>query len=402
MQSERARKICVTVCTAAVIIAAALLIKGAFFNEPADKEIKIGFVYVGDSSDSYTNNFIKAQNEVEKQFGEKVTIDSKFNVAEDKVGAVLERLVEEECDIIFSTSYGFGEASKACAEKFPEVEFCQVGCSNANEEPKLKNYHTFMGSFYQGRYISGVAAGMKLKELIENGSITAEQAKIGFIGAYPYTEVITSFTSFLLGVRSVVPEAVMTVRYTYSWANYQLEKELARELIDEEGCVIITQHTDTEGPAVACEETDRRKIVFYVSYNADTHNVAPTTYLVGSRINWAPYVTGAVGAVLRGKSIESCVKGRVNGNDVGAGFEKDWVQMLQLNEFTAAKGTKERINELIKQFEEGSIMVFKGDYTGVNPNDPSDVIDLRNGYSENEKSSSPTFCYILDDVITVK
>lgn len=402
MQSERSRKICVTICTAAVIIAAALLIKGVFFDEPDDKEIKIGFVYVGDSSDSYTNNLLKAQNAIEKQFGEKVTIDSKFNVAEDKAGAVMEHLVEEECDIIFSTSYNFGEAAKACAGKFPEVEFCQIGCSNANEEPKLKNYHTFMGAVYQGRYISGVAAGMKLKELIESGSITAEQAKIGFIGAYPYTEVITSFTSFLLGVRSVVPEAVMTVRYTHSWANYQLEKELARELIDEEGCVIISQHTDTEGPAIACEETDRRKIVYYVSFNADTHNVAPTTYLVGSRINWAPYMTEAVGAVLRGKSIESCVNGRVIGNDVGAGFEKDWVQMLQLNEFTAAKGTKERINELIKQFEEGKIMVFKGDYTGVNPNDPSDVIDLRNGYRENEKCSAPSFRYILDDVITVK
>ena len=402
MQSETARKIFVTVCSAAVIIAVALLIKNIFFDEPDDKEIKIGFVYVGDSSDSYTNNLIKAQNEIEKQFGEKVTIDAKFNVAQDKAGVVMEHLVEEECDIIFSTSYNYGETAKACAEKYPEVEFCQIGCSNANEEPKLKNYHTFMGAVYQGRYISGVAAGMKLKELIENGSITAEQAKIGFIGAYPYTEVISSYTSFLLGVRSVVPEAVMTVRYTHSWANYQLEKEFARELIDEEGCVIISQHTDTEGPAVACEETDRRKIVFYVSFNSDTHNVAPTTYLVGSRVNWAPYMTEAVNAVIRGRSIESCVKGNVNGNDVGAGFEKDWVQMLQLNEFTAAKGTKERINELIRQFEQGSIMVFKGDYTGVNPNNPSDVIDLRNGYRENEKSSAPTFCYILDDVITVK
>ncbi|MBO5488291.1 MAG: BMP family ABC transporter substrate-binding protein, partial [Eubacterium sp.] len=302
---------------------------------------------------------------------------------------------------VFTTSYGYGEKTKEYAEKYPNVQFCQATCSNANEEPELDNYHTFMGSIYQGRYASGVVAGMKMKELIDEKAITPEQAKVGYVGAYPYAEVISGYTAFLLGVRSVVPEAVMTVRYTNSWGNYQLEKEYAKALIDE-GCVIISQHSDTAGPAAACEETKRSKSVYYVSYNESMQDIAPTTYLIGSKINWMPYMTAAARAVLEGDDIEESVEGTVNGNDMGAGFENEWVQMLKMNELVAADGTKERVDELIQQFKNGEITVFQGDYIGVNPEDPSDTIDLRKGYKENEKCSAPTFHYVLKDVITVK
>lgn len=258
-----------------------------------------------------------------------------------------------------------------------------------------------MGNIYQGRYVSGVVAGMKMKELIDNGTITPEQAKVGYVGAFPYAEVISGYTSFFLGVRSVVPEATMTVKYTNTWSNYYLEKECARELIDE-GCVIISQHSDTSGPAVACEETDRSKVVFYVSYNESMRDVAPTTYLTGSKINWSPYMMKAVEAVLSDKEIEQNIKGNVNGNDMGAGFDYDWVHMLEINEFVAAKGTQERVNELIHEFEQGKIQVFQGEYIGVDPENESDTIDLREGYLENENSSAPSFHYILKDVITIE
>lgn len=373
-----------------------------FTSEPeTGRVIQVGFVYVGDASDAYTANFLKAQEAIEKQYDEQVDIIAKYNVPEDDLEGALEELVEKECELIFTTSYGYGEKAKEYASDYPEIQFCQATCSNANEKPYLNNYHTFMGNIYQGRYISGVVAGMKLKELIDDDTITPEQAKVGYVGAFPYAEVISGYTAFFLGIRSVVPEATMTVKYTNTWSNYYSEKECAEELIDE-GCVIISQHSDTSGPAVACEETERSKIVYYVSYNESMRDVAPTTYLTGSKINWVPYMIEAVQAVLSDKKIEKNVKGNVNGNDVGAGFNYDWVQMLEINEFVAAKGTLERVDELVREFQQDGVNVFQGEYIGVNPEDESDTIDLRNGYLENQNSSAPTFYYILKDVITIE
>ena len=395
------RVYCVVIMTTLSMIMAFFVLNALVKSNTAEKQIKFGFIYVGDESDAYTGNFIRAQEAVEKEFGDKVQIIVKYNIVEGQEEEALSGLVEEGCDLIFTTSYGFGESAKRFAEEYPDIEFCQATCSNANEEPVLKNYHTFMGAIYQGRYVAGVAAGMKLRELIDSGKITPEQAKIGYVGAFPYAEVISGYTSFFLGVRSEVPEATMIVKYTNSWSDYTGEKKVAKELI-EEGCVIISQHSDTAGPAVACEETDASQIVYHVGYSQDMTDVAPTTYLTGCKINWEPYISAAISAVLSDKKIESCVKGNICGNDAGAGFDRGWVEMLELNNTIAAKGTKERIEELTEQFKKGEITVFKGDYTGRNPYDPTDVIDLRNGYIENQNSSAPTFGYVLDDVIVIE
>ena len=180
-----------------------------------------------------------------------------------------------------------------------------------------------------------------------------------------------------------------------------LEKKCARQLIDE-GCVILSQHSDTTGPAVACEETTGSKEIYLASYNQSMADVAPTTYLTGCKINWAPYMIAAVGAVLDDKTIESRIKGNVNGQDIGAGFDEGWVEMLELNEVVAAKGTRERIDALIKDFKKGDVHVFRGDYLGVNPDDASDTYDLNKEYIENRNCSAPTFDYILQDVITIE
>lgn len=401
MKSERNRIYGITVLSAAAVMMIACALHYFLHSEEMDRTIKAGFVYVGDISTAYTNNFVKAQTVIENQYAGQVETIAKYNVSEEDVEGALMELVEAGCELIFTGSYGYGEKAKEYAGKYPRIQFCQATCSNANEEPYFSNYHTFMGNIYQGRYISGVVAGMKLKELMEDGTITSEQAKVGYVGAYPYAEVISGYTAFLLGIRSVVPEATMTVKYTNTWGNYLLEKECAKALIDE-GCVIISQHSDTAGPAVACEETDRSQVVYYVSYNESMGDIAPTTYLTGCKINWEPYMTKAVEAVLSGKEIEACVKGNVNGNDVGAGFENNWVQMLEINGFAAADGTQERVDELIREFQQNKISVFEGEYIGVNPDDPSDTIDLREGYRENEKCSAPTFSYILKDVITIE
>lgn len=401
MKDDKITKYLVTIVCCLVAIGLALFVRVVIRERNNDKVMKVGYVYVGDLCDAYTNNFVKAQREIELQYGERTSSVVKYNVPEDSVEPALEELIKEGCELIFTTSYGYGDKTKEIAMRHPEVQFCQATCSNANSEPVIGNYHTFMGHIYEGRYICGVVAGMKLDALIKEGKLSSNQAKIGYVGAFPYAEVISGYTAFFLGVKSIVPEATMTVKYTNSWSNYQLEKTAARELINE-GCVIISQHSDTSGPAAACEETERTRTVYYVSYNESMRDIAPTTYLTGSKINWCPYMTKAVGAVLEGKRIEETIMGNVNGNDIGSGFENDWVQMLEINEFIVAEGTQERVMQLIERFQHKDLFVFKGEYTGVDPFDPEDTIDLQAGYKENEKCSAPSFHYVLKDVVMVE
>lgn len=214
----------ITFLTVAAVIICVVAAHQFLLKEDAQKTIKVGFLYVGDATTTYTNNFIKAQIAVENEYGDRVEVIAKYNIAEGTEEKPLQELVDAGCELIFSTSYNYGVTTKEFAERYPDVQFCMATCANANEEPKLANYHTFMGEIYQGRYVSGVAAGLKLQELIENGTITKEQAKIGYVAAYPYPEVISGYTAFLLGVRSVVEDAVMSVRYTNKWNDYLQEK----------------------------------------------------------------------------------------------------------------------------------------------------------------------------------
>ena len=166
MTLERKRRYLSTLFSVLAVLAAAMVINLFMESKQINRTIKVGFIYVGDSSDAYTNNFLKAQMAVENEYGAQTELIAKYNVSDDGVEEVLKELVEEKCDMIFATSYGYGEKTKEYASKYPDIEFCQATCSNANEEPVLDNYHTYMGAIYQGRYIAGVAGGMKLKELI--------------------------------------------------------------------------------------------------------------------------------------------------------------------------------------------------------------------------------------------
>ena len=193
----------------------------------------------------------------------------------------------------------------------------------------------------------------------------------------------------------------MRVRYIGTWCSYSKEKACARTLIDE-GCVIIGQHTDTFGPAMACEEASATRRVYHVGYNQSMNDVAPMSSLVSTRINWTPYITRAVAAVLEHRTIEKVVGGRVHGNDVCAGFDEGWVEILELNDHIAARGTQNRVTRAVDAFRKGSLTVFKGNYTGVDPDNPADTCDLKQGYVENAEYSFPTFHYVLDDVVTVE
>lgn len=391
------------VCTCLVVIAIAAFFQIAVKQKDAKDVVKVGFVYIGDESNPYVYNFIRAQKNIQSELGDKVKMVEKFNVPENEVEQPLVELAEEKCDIIFTTSYGYGKTTKEIAGKYPDIQFCQATGDNANTEPFVGNYHTYMGAVYQGRYIAGVVAGMKLKQMIDEGKITKEQAKVGYVGAYAYAEVISGYTAFLLGVRSVVPEAVMTVCYADTWSNYTYEKNIAKSLI-RDGCVIISQHSDTMGPAVACEEMNQNENyeVYHVGYNQGMTSVAPTSSLIGCKVNWEPYEKAAIQAVRQGKEIESVMGVHTEKNDAWGGLQDDWVQMLELNKIIAAPGSEKAIEKAKEQFARGTCKVFYGDYTGTDPDDPSDTIDLSKEYIENEKASAPGFHYQLDDIITVK
>ncbi|MBR1443837.1 MAG: BMP family ABC transporter substrate-binding protein [Firmicutes bacterium] len=388
--------------SAVIIISCALIKNSLEADEITDKTITVGFVYDGDEATPYTNNFIRAQKELESVLGDRVKIYVKSNVPNSDGENAIRELADKGCDIIFTNSYGYKDTAKKLAGEYPDIQFCEATADNANEEPVYNNYHTFMGEIYQGRYISGVVAGLKINEMVKNGEITEEQAKIGYVAAYPLPEVISGYTAFFLGVRSEAPYAVMNVKYTNAWTDFKQEKKCAEEFIDE-GCIIISQHSDTIGPAVACENAiNEFKTVYHIGYNKGMIDVAPRSSLISTRINWQPYIIGAVEAVLKDKKIEEYVEGNENGNDIGAGFEKNWVEVVEVNSLIAAYDTDQKIAELTEEFKKGGKQVFVGDYIGADPNDPSDTYDLRQGYEENKNSSAPTFHYVLKDVITVE
>ena len=388
--------------TASTCLAVLLIFVCIFWLfSPSDQKqtLKVGFIYDNDESTPYTYNFSLAKDALEKKYGDSIVIETCSNVIDEEMEEPLRELADDGCDIIFFN--GYSSLVRGLAAEYPNTQFCQASYMDMSDQTVPSNYHTFKGEAYQGRYVSGIAAGMKIKQMIEEEIITEDQAIVGFVAAYPTSEVISGYTAFILGVRSIVPQAVMRVSYTNTWSSYAHEKSAAKELI-KTGCVIISQHTDTIGPAIACEEALAKSPVYFVGYNQSMSEVAPGASLVTSRVCWEPYVLGAVDAVVRGKEIEKVVTGKIHGTDISAGFEKDWVEMVDLNLQVAAPGTQSAMDNAITMFKRGHTDIcFKGDYIGVNPDDPSDTYDLKNGYKENENTSYPLFHYILSDIITI-
>ncbi len=386
------------ICCAVLLTAA--LATGYWNGQAPGGRIKVGFVYSEDESTPYTANFVQAQHILEETYGDQIEILARSNVQGRKAEHPLVELARAGCRIIFINLDS--DISITVARNYPEVEFCQVSLPDVSIEGTPENYHTFNGEIYQARYASGVVAGMKLRQLLDSGALTPEDAVIGYVGANASTEVISGYTAFLLGVRSVAPEATMRVRYTGSWSNYQAEKEQTRILI-EEGCVLIAQHVNTSAPAVVCEEsTAAGRTVYHIGYHQSMMDVAPTCALVSIRTNWAPYIIEAVEAVMKHQPIEQTVHAHAHGRDLSAGFESGWVELLDLNTLIAADGTSEKVQRTIEGLKSGKIRVFSGNYTAVNPRNPRDTLSLTTEYPENQHSSNPSFGYILRDCIIVE
>lgn len=339
------------------ILLSVLLIGGVFAacggttnneNEGGQTEgldIKVGFIFLHDENSTYDKNFIDAANLACENLG--ISAENKIirvNVPEDQACyEAAAELAEAGCDFIFADSFGHEDHLIQAAKEFPEVQFFHATGTKAHTEG-LDNYHNAFASIYQGRYLAGIAAGMKLNAMIEAGEITAEQAKIGYVGAFTYAEVISGFTSFFLGARSVCPSATMEVTFTGSWYDEAREKEGAVKLINN-GCVLISQHADSMGAPTACEEAG----VPNVSYNGSTISVAPNTFIVSSRINWAPYMELAIKNVAEGKTTPADWTGTI---------DTESVLLTDINKDVAAPGTEEAIAEASAKLVAGTLHVF--------------------------------------------
>ena len=307
--------------------------------------VKVGFITLHDENSTYDLNFINAAKEAIANLGlTDADYILKTNVPEgQECYETAMNLVDEGCNIIFADSFGHEPYMIDAAKEHPEVQFCHSTGTRAHTE-KLANYHSAFASIYEGRYLAGIAAGLKLNEMIEAGKFTADEAKMGYVGAFTYAEVVSGYTSFYLGAKSVCPTVTMDVTFTGSWYDETLEKEGAEKLI-QGGCKLISQHADSLGAPTACENAG----VPNVSYNGSTKDSCPNTFIVSSRIDWAPYY-------------EMCIKAVMDGTEIPA----DWtgtlatgsVVLTDVNETAAAAGTAEAIAAATEKLEKGEIHVF--------------------------------------------
>lgn len=304
--------------------------------------MKVGFIYLHDENSTYDKNFIDAAQAACKAAG--VEIVEKKNIPENtECLEAAEDLVDRGCSIVFADSFGHESYMAQAAEKYPEVQFCHATGTTAHTAG-LDNFHNAFASIYEGRYLAGVAAGMKLNEMIAAGKFTAEEAKMGYVGAFTYAEVISGYTSFFLGARSVCPTVTMDVQFTGSWYDENAEKEAATALINN-GCKLISQHADSLGAPTACENAN----VPNVSYNGSTEASCPNTFIVSSRIDWEPYFTYMINCVKNGEKIDTDWTGTLATGSV---------VLTDINKNVAAEGTQEKMDEVKAQLEDGTLHVF--------------------------------------------
>ena len=308
-------------------------------------DFKIGFICLHDEQSTYDLNFINAAKEVQAALG--LTNDQviiKTNVPEgNECYVAAADLVDQGCKIVFANSFGHEDFMIQAAKQFPNVQFCHATGTKAHTEG-VANYHNAFASIFQGRYLAGIAAGLKLNEMIEAGTIKAEEAKMGYVGAYTYAEVISGYTSFYLGAKSVCPSVTMEVQFTGSWYDATEEKNAAEALIANK-CVLISQHADSMGAPGVCEA----KGVPNVSYNGSTYESCPTSFIVSSRIDWAPYFNYIIRCVNKGEAIAA---------DWCGGINEGSVVLTGINQDVAAEGTVDAIKAAVADLKSGKIAVF--------------------------------------------
>ena len=308
----------------------------------AEGKVKVGFIFLHDENSTYDLNFINGAKDACSKLGVEYVLKTNIPEGQECYEAACE-LADAGCDIVFADSFGHEDYLIEAAKEYKDVQFCHATGTKAHTE-NLPNYHNAFASIYEGRYLAGVAAGLKLNEMIANGEITEDQAKIGYVGAYTYAEVISGYTSFFLGARSICPSATMEVTFTGSWYDETAEKEGATKLINN-GCVLISQHADSMGAPTACENAG----VPNISYNGSTESVAPNTFIISSRINWAPYFEEIIKDVQEGKAIPV---------DYTGTMETGSVVLTEVGKLAPAAGTQAEIDKVKAELQAGTRKVF--------------------------------------------
>ena len=381
-----------------VIALVACLFTAAMAEE---KAVKVGFIFLHDENSTYDLNFLNAAKEACEAEGVEYVPITNIDEAQQCYDTAAELVEDEGCNIVFADSFGHESFMIQAAKEYPEVQFCHATGTRAHTEG-LDNYHNAFASIYEGRFLAGVAAGMKLNEMIENGDFTAEEAKIGYVGAYPYAEVKSGYTSFFLGARFICPTVTMEVTFTNSWYDEALEKEGATRLIGN-GCKLISQHADSMGAPTACETAG----VPNVSYNGSTIDACPNSFIVSSRINWAPYMRYMIQCVKNGEAIEADWTGTIDTSSV---------ELTDVNANVAAAGTVEKMEEVKAGLLDGSIKVFdtaaftvngeKLDSYLADVDDMGDFVPetevIADGYfHESEYRSAPYFDLDIDGITII-
>ena len=319
--------------------------EGDALTPVAKDEIKVGFIFLHDDKSTYDKNFMLGVTEVQQKLGlrdDQIIMMTNIPEGSECTEAALD-LVDQGCDVVFANSFGHEEFLAIAAKDHPEVQFCHATGTTAHTS-ELNNLHNAFASIYEGRFLAGVAAGMKLNEMIAAGQFTAEEAKIGYVGAFTYAEVISGYTSFYLGAKSVCPTVTMDVQFTGSWYDVTAENEAAKALIARD-CKLISQHADSMGAPSACEEAG----IPNVSYNGSTQEACPSTFIVSSRINWAPYYEYMINSVINGTEIA---------DDWTGTLATDSVLLTSINEAVAAEGTAAALEETAAKLKAGTLNVF--------------------------------------------
>ena len=381
-----------------------------------ETKLKVGLICLHNSDSTYDKNFIDAFEYACKKKGVDYII--KTDVPEDeKCSAAAEDLVDQGCDIIFSDSYGHQGFMKGVAAENPKVVFCSATGDTAHTDG-LSNFYNAFASIYEGRFLAGIAAGEKLKEMLAENKLVAKnyneagKVLIGYVGAYTYAEVKSGYTSWFLGLRSIVPTATMEVKFTSSWYDYDEEKSAAEALI-QSGCVLISQHADSMGAPDACAAAGVPNVCYNVDSRTMTQDAKVSdSYIIASKINWAPYFRYMIDCVKNGVEIDY---------DWTGTFATGSVELLALNEKVAAAGTQEKLAEVKAQLIAGTLKVFdcskftvsgkniteyladvddKGDYKPE-----TQVIKTSNGityFAESEFRAAPYFDIDIDGITLPK
>ena len=374
-------------------------INNIFRKRSVQTKDKFCLITLHDSNSSYDKNFIDAFNEIGTELGVDVEIKTDIPEGEECYNAAKE-FAESGCKGIFADSFGHEEYILKAAKEYPKIQFAHATGTLAHTE-KLDNFHNVFAKIYEARYVTGIAAGMKLNEMIKNNEIKESEAKIGYVGAFPYAEVISGFTAFYLGAKSVCNSTTMKVRYTGSWYDEQLEKKTAEKLIDDDKCKIISQHADSQGAPNVCES----KGVPNVYYNGENTQLTKS-YLISQKINYKPFFKIFVEKTQKGTKMEYDYTGSLNDDSV----------IVYKASSIAASGTQAAVDKAIEDLKSNKTKVFDTSKFTVNgtkltsykadvdtdENFEKDTEAISDGYfHESELRSAPYFDIIIDGIDSV-